>query len=127
MGGGFGGKESQATQWAVLAALAARMTGRPCKIRLDRDDDMMMTGKRHDFAIDYAVGFDDEGRIRALDSISTRAAATRPICRIGVVDRTMFHSDNAYFLPDVHGSTRAAARPTPSPTPPSAASAGRRA
>jgi xanthine dehydrogenase large subunit len=53
MGGGFGGKESQATQWAVLAALGARKTGRPCKIRLDRDDDMIMTGKRHDFRVDY--------------------------------------------------------------------------
>ena len=49
MGGGFGGKESQATQWAALAALAARMTGRPCKVRLDRDDDFILTGKRHDF------------------------------------------------------------------------------
>ena len=50
MGGGFGGKETQAAQWAALAALAARKTGRPCKIRLDRDDDMSMTGKRHDFS-----------------------------------------------------------------------------
>src|SRR6185312_15869295 len=67
MGGGFGGKETQATQWAVIAALAARMTGRPCKFRLDRDADMAMTGKRHDFAVEYSVGYDPDGRIRALD------------------------------------------------------------
>ena len=61
MGGGFGGKETQATQWAALAALAAWKTGRPCKIRLDRDDDMIMTGKRHDFRVDYDVGFGKDG------------------------------------------------------------------
>ena len=66
MGGAFGGKETQAAQWAAIAALAARVTGRPCKIRLDRDDDMMLTGKRHDFLADYEVGFDDDGRIQAL-------------------------------------------------------------
>ena len=59
----------QAAQWAAIAALAARKTGRPCKIRLDRDDDMSLTGKRHDFRADYAVGFDDDGRIRALDVV----------------------------------------------------------
>ena len=69
MGGGFGGKESQATQWAAIAALAARVTGRPCKIRLDRDDDMILTGKRHDFLADYEVGFDDEGRIRGARTV----------------------------------------------------------
>ena len=67
MGGGFGGKETQATQWAVIAALAARVTGRACKFRLDRDADMAMTGKRHDFAVEYAVGYDADGRIRAVD------------------------------------------------------------
>ncbi len=56
MGGGFGGKESQAAQWAALAALAAHVTGRPAKCRLDRDDDMIMTGKRHDFRVNYAAG-----------------------------------------------------------------------
>ena len=67
MGGGFGGKETQATQWAVIAALAARATGRSCKLRLDRDADMVMTGKRHDFAVAYTAGYDDSGRIRAAD------------------------------------------------------------
>jgi xanthine dehydrogenase large subunit len=62
MGGGFGGKESQAAQWAALAALAAHVTGRPAKCRLDRDQDMMMTGKRHDARIDYRVGYDKSAR-----------------------------------------------------------------
>ena len=68
MGGGFGGKESQAAQWAALAALAARLTGRPAKIRLDRDDDMIMTGKRHDFRIDYRAGFNADGVLQAVDA-----------------------------------------------------------
>ena len=62
MGGAFGGKETQAAQWAAIAALGARVTGRPCKIRLDRDDDMSLTGKRHDFLADYEVGFDAQRR-----------------------------------------------------------------
>ena len=66
MGGGFGGKESQACTWAALAALAARVTARPCKVRLDRDDDFMLTGKRHDFRADWRVGYDDRGRRRRL-------------------------------------------------------------
>ena len=69
MGGAFGGKETQAAQWAAIAALAARLTGRPCKIRLDRDDDMCLTGKRHDFLADYEVGFDRDGAIRALETV----------------------------------------------------------
>src|SRR4051794_11225021 len=69
MGGAFGGKETQAAQWAAIAALAARVTGRPCKIRLDRDDDMLLTGKRHDFLADTTIGFDGSGGIRALDTV----------------------------------------------------------
>jgi len=100
MGGGFGGKETQATQWAVIAALAARVTGRPCKLRLDRDADMAMTGKRHDFAVGYAVGFDADGRIRAVDlELDARCGCSADLS-IGVVDRAMFHADNAYFLPE---------------------------
>ena len=67
MGGAFGGKESQAAQWAALAALAAHVTGRPAKCRLDRDQDMIMTGKRHDFRIDYRIGYDDTARLTAVD------------------------------------------------------------
>jgi xanthine dehydrogenase large subunit len=106
MGGGFGGKETQATQWAVIAALAARLTGRPCKLRLDRDADMAMTGKRHDFAAAYSVGYDAQGRIRAVDlELDARCGCSVDLS-IGVVDRAMFHADNAYFLPEFKILTR---------------------
>jgi xanthine dehydrogenase large subunit len=99
MGGGFGGKETQATQWAVIAALAARATGRPCKLRLDRDADMAMTGKRHDFLATYSVGYETNGRICAVDlDLDARCGCSADLS-IGVVDRAMFHADNAYFLP----------------------------
>ena len=107
MGGGFGGKESQATQWAAMAALAARVTGRPCKIRLDRDDDMALTGKRHDFRVDWEVGFGEDGTISAAAmGFMARCGCSADLSQ-GVVDRTMFHADNAYFLPElVIGSRR---------------------
>jgi xanthine dehydrogenase large subunit len=99
MGGAFGGKESQASQWAALAALAAQVTKRPCKLRLDREDDMVMTGKRHDFRADYQVGFDESGRILAYDvQLNARCGHSVDLSP-GVVDRAMFHADNAYFLP----------------------------
>ncbi|MCB1496795.1 MAG: xanthine dehydrogenase molybdopterin binding subunit [Bauldia sp.] len=101
MGGGFGGKESQATQWAVIAALGVRKTGRPCKIRLDRDDDMMMTGKRHDFRVDYKVGFSREGGIRGVDVTFAARCGYSEDLSLGVVDRTMFHADSGYFYPTV--------------------------
>ena len=106
MGGGFGGKETQATQWAVIAALAARATGRPCKLRLDRDDDMVMTGKRHDFAVEYSVGYEANGRIRALDVDMDARCGCSVDLSVGVVDRAMFHADNAYFLPEFKILTR---------------------
>ncbi len=99
MGGGFGGKESQATQWAAIAALAARVTGRPCKLRLDRDDDFILTGKRHDFRADWRVGFDEEGCIQGYAvELLARCGYSADLSN-GVVDRAMFHADNAYFLP----------------------------
>jgi xanthine dehydrogenase large subunit len=101
MGGAFGGKESQAALIAVIAALAADKTGRPCKLRLDRDDDMIMTGKRHDFVIDYDVGFDDTGRILGIDfGFASRCGMSADLSG-PVNDRTMFHCDNAYFLENV--------------------------
>ncbi len=106
MGGGFGGKESQATQWAAIAALAARVTGKPCKIRLDRDDDMMMTGKRHEFRIDWKIGTNEAGHIRGLDlSLLARCGYSADLSQ-GVVDRAMFHSDNAYFMPTARIASR---------------------
>jgi xanthine dehydrogenase large subunit len=99
MGGGFGGKESQAAQWASLAALAAAKTGRPAKIRLDRDDDMIMTGKRHDFRVDYRVGFDAKGVLGAVDVTLNGRCGCSADLSLGVNDRAMFHADNCYFYP----------------------------
>jgi xanthine dehydrogenase large subunit len=106
MGGAFGGKESQAAQWAALAALAAHVTGRPAKCRLDRDDDMMMTGKRHDVRIDYRVGYNASGRITAADvDFLARCGYSADLSQ-GVCDRTMFHADNVYFYPAYHIKSR---------------------
>jgi xanthine dehydrogenase large subunit len=106
MGGGFGGKESQATQWAAIAALAAHKTGRPCKLRLDRDEDMAITGKRHDFHVAYDVGYRPDGVIEALQiTYAGRAGCSLDLSQ-GVIDRTMFHADNTYFLPEVTIDTR---------------------
>jgi xanthine dehydrogenase large subunit len=99
MGGGFGGKESQAAQWASLAALAAAKTGRPAKIRLDRDDDMIMTGKRHDFRVDYRAGFDAKGVLGAVDVTLNGRCGCSADLSLGVNDRAMFHADNCYFYP----------------------------
>ena len=101
MGGAFGGKESQAATIACIAALMTVKTGRPCKLRLDRDADMIMTGKRHDFVVDYDVGFDETGRIRGIDfTFASRCGISADLSG-PVNDRTMFHCDNAYFLENV--------------------------
>lgn len=106
MGGGFGGKESQASQWACLAALAAHLTGRPAKCRLDRDEDMMLTGKRHDFRIDYRAGYDRTGTLSAVDvDFLSRCGCSADLSN-AICDRTMFHADNAYFYPAVRIATR---------------------
>jgi xanthine dehydrogenase large subunit len=106
MGGGFGGKESQACTWAAVAALAARVTGRPCKIRLDRDDDFMLTGKRHDFRADWRVGYDDRGVISGYDVMLNARCGCSADLSPGVVDRAMFHAGNGYWLPDVSIASR---------------------
>ncbi len=99
MGGGFGGKESQGNALAVACAVAAQFTGRPCKMRYDRDDDMMITGKRHDFRIDYEVGFDPEGRIVGVDFTQATRCGWAMDLSLPVADRAMLHADNAYHLP----------------------------
>uniref|UniRef100_UPI002FCC3ACE xanthine dehydrogenase molybdopterin binding subunit n=1 Tax=Bosea sp. (in: a-proteobacteria) TaxID=1871050 RepID=UPI002FCC3ACE len=101
MGGGFGGKETQANLFACVAALAARKLGRPVKLRPDRDDDMMITGKRHDFVVDYEIGFDDEGRIRAVDAAYAARCGWNADLSGPVTDRALFHMDNCYFYPAV--------------------------
>ena len=106
MGGAFGGKESQAAQWACLAALAAHVTGRPAKVRLDRDDDMMMTGKRHDFRVDWRCGFDRDGVLAGVDvELDARCGCSTDLS-LGVNDRAMFHADNAYFYPSARIHSR---------------------
>ena len=106
MGGGFGGKESQASQWAALAALGAHATGKPCKLRLDRDDDFMLTGKRHDFVVTYATAHDAEGVVSGhVATYNARCGYSADLSQ-GVIDRTMFHADNAYFLPEATIATR---------------------
>ncbi|MDB5678588.1 xanthine dehydrogenase molybdopterin binding subunit [Sphingomonas bacterium] len=101
MGGAFGGKETQAAAYAAACALVAAKTGRPAKIRADRDDDFVMTGKRHDFAIGYDVGFDDSGRIEGIRfDLASRCGATADLSP-AINDRAMFHADNTYFLPAV--------------------------
>ena len=101
MGGGFGGKETQAGQMAVWAALAARKFGRPVKLRLDRDDDFLVTGKRHPFAYDWQVGFDDSGLVTALKLTMLANCGFSADLSGPVADRAVFHVDNAYFLSDV--------------------------
>ncbi|WP_215766459.1 xanthine dehydrogenase molybdopterin binding subunit [Gluconobacter cerinus] len=101
MGGGFGGKETQANAAACLAAIVADLTGQAAKMRLDRDDDMMMTGKRHDFVVDYDVGFTDDGDILAVDMVLAARCGWSADLSGPVVDRALFHADNAYFYPDV--------------------------
>src|SRR3954471_5767549 len=101
MGGGFGGKETQAAAFAVACALVAAKTGRPAKFRADRDDDIAATGKRHDFAVDYDVGFDGDGRIEGIRiQLASRCGATADLSP-AVNDRAMFHADNCYYLPAV--------------------------
>ena len=105
MGGGFGGKETQANQVAALAAIAAKKLNRAVKLRLDRDEDMVATGKRHDFAIDYEVGFDEDGRILGVDYTFALRAGFSADLSGPVGDRALFHCDNAYFLPHVEART----------------------
>jgi xanthine dehydrogenase large subunit len=101
MGGGFGGKESQAALIAAAAAMLARKTGRTVKLRLDRDTDMLMTGKRHDFIADYEAGFDAQGRLLALSVMLASRCGYSADLSGPVNDRAMFHVDNAYYLEHV--------------------------
>jgi xanthine dehydrogenase large subunit len=101
MGGGFGGKESQSALWAAAAAISAKLSGRPVKLRADRDDDMLVTGKRHCFHYEYEVGYDGEGRIVAakVDMVS-RAGYSADLSG-PVATRAVCHFDNTYYLSDV--------------------------
>ncbi|WP_225774914.1 xanthine dehydrogenase molybdopterin binding subunit [Pseudomonas sp. Marseille-Q5115] len=100
MGGGFGGKETQAAGPACLCAIIARLTGQPTKMRLLRGDDMAMTGKRHPFYVEYDVGFDDTGRLHGIAMDLAGNCGYSPDLSASIVDRAMFHADNAYYLGD---------------------------
>lgn len=116
MGGAFGGKETQAAQTAALAALAVRLTGRPARCVLGRDEDMAITGKRHPFKSWYKVGFDDTGRITAftVDHYSDGGCSTD--LSPSVLERAMLHSDNAYYLPNARITGRVCKTNFPSNT-----------
>ncbi len=107
MGGGFGGKETQGNQFAAIAAIAAKKLGRAVKIRPDRDDDMMVTGKRHDFLVAYDVGFGDDGVITGIDYDFRARAGFSSDLSGPITDRALFHCDNAYYLPAVHARSEA--------------------
>jgi len=102
MGGAFGGKETQAAPWACLAALAAHHTGKKVKIRLARSDDFKVTGKRHPFYNNYHVGFDEQGLITGVDININGYCGYSPDLSDAIVDRALFHADNAYFYPTAH-------------------------
>ncbi len=98
MGGAFGGKETQAAPWACIASIFAVRTGKAVKCRLGREDDMRMTGKRHPFKHEYTVGFDENGKIQGVDYLIVGDCGHSPDLSDAIVDRAMFHCDNAYYL-----------------------------
>jgi xanthine dehydrogenase large subunit len=100
MGGGFGGKESQGNHLAIACAVVAARTGRPAKMRYDRDDDFVVTGKRHDARIAYRVGVDGDGRLLAVDFTQLIRCGWSMDLSLPVADRAMLHADNAYLLPN---------------------------
>nr|WP_143736169.1 xanthine dehydrogenase molybdopterin binding subunit [Polynucleobacter kasalickyi] len=101
LGGGFGGKESQPAWFAIIAALAAKKTKFPVKLRIDREMDMTITGKRHDFEMDYEVGFDATGKILSFDVMMASRCGFSADLSGPVNDRALFHLDNCYFIPNL--------------------------
>ncbi len=108
MGGGFGGKETQAATFAALAALAAAKTRRPVRVRVNRDLDMMLTGKRHPFLAKFKVGYDDDGHLLSAKIELFSNGGWSLDLSLPVTDRAMFHLDNAYYVPNVEFSGRVA-------------------
>ena len=125
MGGGFGGKEMQPHGFAAVAALGSSLTGRPVRLRLNRTQDITMTGKRHPFHARWEAGFDDDGRLQALKATLTSDGGWSLDLSEPVLARAMCHIDNAYYIPhvEVHGRV---ARPTKRPRRRSGALAARR-
>ncbi len=101
IGGGFGGKEDQATAWAAVCALGSYHTGKPVKLVLDRHEDMIMTGKRHPYSTDYKLGLDEEGKIIAFLADYYQNAGAAADLSTAILGRTLFHVTNAYFVPNI--------------------------
>ncbi|MCA9730776.1 MAG: molybdopterin-dependent oxidoreductase [Deferribacteres bacterium] len=101
LGGGFGGKEDQATAWATMAALAAYRVGQPVKLVLRRHEDMLMTGKRHPYSSDFKIGLTKDGKILAYEAIYYQNAGAAADLSTAILERTLFHSTNSYFIPNV--------------------------
>ncbi|MCW8802794.1 MAG: molybdopterin-dependent oxidoreductase, partial [Ignavibacteriaceae bacterium] len=101
LGGAFGGKEDQATHWAVMSALAARKLNKPVKLVLNRMDDIRMTGKRHPYSSDYKIGLTSEGKILAYEATYYQNAGAVADLSPAILDRTLFHATNSYFIPNV--------------------------
>ncbi len=101
LGGGFGGKEDQATHWACLAALGAQITGKAIELVLPRHQDMVMTGKRHPYSSDYKIGLKQDGKIVAYEARHYQNAGAAADLSPAILERTLFHSTNAYFIPNV--------------------------
>jgi xanthine dehydrogenase large subunit len=108
MGGGFGGKEMQPHGFAAIAALGATLTGRPVRLRLNRTQDITMSGKRHGFYVQWRVGFDDDGRLQALDATLTSDGGWSLDLSEPVLARALCHVDNAYWIPNVRINGRIA-------------------
>ena len=101
IGGGFGGKETQSFLFAAITSIAAKKLSKPVKLRVDRDDDMIMTGKRHDFLFDYEVGFNNNGEILALKLMMASRCGISPDLSGAINDRAIYHIDNAYYIPNI--------------------------
>ena len=101
IGGGFGGKETQSFLFAAITSIAAKKLSKPVKLRVDRDDDMIMTGKRHDFLFDYEVGFNNSGEILALKLMMASRCGISPDLSGAINDRAIYHIDNAYYIPNI--------------------------
>ena len=101
LGGGFGGKEDQATPWAVMVALACQILHKPVKMALHRMDDMRMTGKRHPYSADYKIGLSKDLKILAYEVTHYQNAGAAADLSPAVMERTLFHSTNAYYIPNV--------------------------
>ncbi|XCN71380.1 MAG: molybdopterin cofactor-binding domain-containing protein [Candidatus Electrothrix aestuarii] len=101
LGGAFGGKEDQATAWAVMAALASQHTGKPVKIVLERHEDMIMTGKRHPYSADYKIGLSEAGKILAFETTYYQDAGASADLSTAILERSMLHATNSYYIPNV--------------------------